>query len=63
MRAQVVSEVAGRGAAVLFASHDLHEVEAITSRVLLLRKGRRVAFAPFRDVQAAADEVFAEAAP
>ncbi|MGA9520085.1 MAG: ABC transporter ATP-binding protein [Myxococcaceae bacterium] len=63
MRGQVVSEVAGHGAAVLFASHDLHEVEAITSRVLLLRKGRRVAFGPFSEIRAAADEVFTEAAP
>jgi ABC-2 type transport system ATP-binding protein len=63
LRAQVVSEVAGRGAAVLFASHDLHEVEAISSRVLLMKKGRRVAFGPLDEIRSAADEVFAEASP
>jgi ABC-2 type transport system ATP-binding protein len=61
LRAQVVSEVAGRGSAVLFASHDLQEVEAISSRVLLMRKGRRVAFGTFDEIRKNAEEVFAEA--
>ncbi len=59
LRKQILAEVAGRGAAVLFASHDLAEVEAIASRVLLLHRGETRAFGPFFEVKRAADAVFA----
>lgn len=58
MRQQIVSEIAARGAAVLFASHDLAEVESIASRVLLLDRGKVAAFGSFSEVQPFADRVF-----
>ena len=60
MRTHVAREVAGRGAAVLFASHDLQEVESLASRVLLLDGGTCAAFGPFAEVKAHADQVFAK---
>ncbi|MBI3183653.1 MAG: ABC transporter ATP-binding protein [Myxococcales bacterium] len=62
LRRQVAQEVAGSGAAVLFASHDLSEVEAIASRVVLLDRGHVVAFGPYQSVKPRADEVFAKPA-
>ncbi len=61
LRKQILQEVAGRGAAVLFASHDLNEVEAVASRVLLLSGGQTAAFGPFSEVRRLADRVFATA--
>lgn len=60
LRRQLVSEVSSHGAAVLFASHDLQEVEAITSRALLLEHGRAVAFGPWAQVQEPAQRVFSQ---
>ncbi|MBX5484759.1 MAG: ABC transporter ATP-binding protein [Myxococcaceae bacterium] len=61
LRRQIAREVADRGAAVLFASHDLMEVESLSRRVVLLDRGRCVAFGPFAEVRQRADEVFARA--
>ncbi|HXN41327.1 MAG TPA: ABC transporter ATP-binding protein [Myxococcaceae bacterium] len=61
LRKQILREVAGRGAAVLFASHDLSEVQAVASRVLLLNRGQTAAFGPFSEVSKLADRVFATA--
>src|SRR5260370_26505085 len=49
LRRQILAEVAGRGAAVLFTSHDLADGHAIDSVVFLLDQGHVVAlwsFAP-----------------
>jgi ABC-2 type transport system ATP-binding protein len=46
----VVREAAARGAAVLFSSHVLPEVERIADRVAVLRAGRLVALSPVRDL-------------
>ncbi len=59
VRTRLVADAAARGTAVLFASHDLAEVEAVAHRVLRLDGGRRLASGPFAQVRAAADAVFA----
>jgi ABC-2 type transport system ATP-binding protein len=59
VRTRLVADAAARGTAVLFASHDLAEVEAVAHRVLLLDAGRLLASGPFAQVRAAADAVFA----
>ncbi len=46
----MIRESAARGAAVLFSSHVLPEVERIADRVAVLRTGRLVALAPMRDL-------------
>ena len=46
----IIREAAARGAAVLFSSHVLPEVERIADRVAVLRAGRLVALAPVRDL-------------
>jgi ABC-2 type transport system ATP-binding protein len=46
---------------VLFASHDLAEVEAVAHRVLLLDAGRIAAAGTFAQVRPAAESVFAAA--
>jgi ABC-2 type transport system ATP-binding protein len=46
----VIREAAARGAAVLFSSHVLPEVERIADRVAVLRAGRLVTLAPVRDL-------------
>lgn len=59
LRQQIVQDVAGRGAGVLFASHDLGEVEALSSRVVLLEAGACAAFGPYPEVKARAEQAFA----
>ena len=59
LRTRLLSDVAARGAAVLFASHDLAEVEAVAHRVLLLDGGRITASGSFAEVRPAAEAVFA----
>jgi ribose transport system ATP-binding protein len=39
----LVREIAGRGGSVIFVSHDLAEVRAVTDRVTVLRDGRVIA--------------------
>ena len=39
----LMSELAGRGKAVLFSSHEMETVERVSSRVVILHKGRVVA--------------------
>ncbi|MFP2925786.1 cobalt ABC transporter ATP-binding protein, partial [Pyxidicoccus sp. 3LG] len=59
---RVLADAAARGAAVLFASHDLTEVQAVAHRVLLLDAGRIAASGSFAEVQPAAEAVFAAVA-
>jgi ABC-2 type transport system ATP-binding protein len=59
LRTRLLSDAAARGAAVLFASHDLAEVEAVAHRVLLLDAGRLAATGSFAEVRPAADALFA----
>ncbi|WP_158502091.1 ABC transporter ATP-binding protein [Vitiosangium sp. GDMCC 1.1324] len=59
LRTRLLSEVAARGTAVLFASHDLAEVEAVAHRVLLLDAGRIAAAGTFAEVRPVAESVFA----
>jgi ABC-type multidrug transport system ATPase subunit len=63
LRTRLLSDVAARGAAVLFASHDLAEVEAVAHRVLLLDGGRIAAAGPFSEVRPTAEAVFATVPP
>lgn len=60
LREQVVSHAAASGQGVLFASHDLLEVESIAQRVLLLDGGRARAFGSFSEVRPEAERVFAQ---
>ncbi|HYR54704.1 MAG TPA: ABC transporter ATP-binding protein [Myxococcaceae bacterium] len=60
VRSQIVAEAAGQGAAVLFASHDLMEVQSIASRVLLLAEGRAAAWGSYEEVKPVAAAVFAQ---
>ncbi|MFP2908190.1 ATP-binding cassette domain-containing protein [Pyxidicoccus sp. 3LFB2] len=62
VRTRVLADAASRGAAVLFASHDLAEVQAVARRVLLLDAGRIAAAGAFSDVRPTADAVFAASA-
>jgi ABC-type multidrug transport system ATPase subunit len=59
LRRQILAEVAGRGAAVLFASHDLSEVQAVASGVLLLHQGKAARFGSFAQVRPEAVRIFA----
>jgi ABC-2 type transport system ATP-binding protein len=59
VRTRLLSDAAARGAAVLFASHDLAEVEAVAHRVLLLDAGRLAATGAFAEVRPTAEAVFA----
>jgi ABC-type multidrug transport system ATPase subunit len=59
LRRQILAEVAGRGAAVLFASHDLSEVQAVASGVLLLHQGQAARFGSFAQVRPEAERIFA----
>jgi ABC-type multidrug transport system ATPase subunit len=59
LRTRLLSDASARGAAVLFASHDLAEVEAVAHRVLLLDAGRLAATGSFAEVRPAAESVFA----
>jgi len=60
LRQRLIADVAGRGAAVLFASHDLREVQSIASRVLLLSHGRAAALGSYAEVEPVAQSVFGE---
>jgi ABC-2 type transport system ATP-binding protein len=63
VRNRVLTDAASRGAAVLFASHDLAEVQAVAHRVLLLDAGRIAATGTFADVLPVAESIFASATP
>lgn len=61
LRERLIADVAGRGAAVLFASHDLSEVRSVASRVLLLSRGKVAALGAYAQVEPVAQSVFADA--
>lgn len=63
VRTRIVADAAARGTAVLFATHDLAEVEAVAHRVLLLDAGRVRAAGSFAQVRPEADAVFSSASP
>lgn len=63
IRQKVLAEVAGSGAAVLLASHDLVEVESLASRVLLLHRGTIAAAGTFAEIRGRAEEVFSAVEP
>ncbi len=48
--------------AVLFATHDLGEAEALSDRVILMAQGRIAAEGPYREVEPAVRELFREEA-
>ncbi|HEU4699745.1 MAG TPA: ABC transporter ATP-binding protein [Gemmatimonadales bacterium] len=52
-----IRERAGRGAAVLLSSHLLHLVEEVCTRVLVLRRGRIVAFGTIAEIVAGRPEL------
>ena len=60
IRGELLADTAAHGAAVLFASHDLAEVESIASRVLLLAHGRPLAWGRYEEVRGIAGRVFAQ---
>jgi ABC-type multidrug transport system ATPase subunit len=59
LRAQIRTEASSQGASVLFASHDLTEVGSLSSRVVLLSRGKVEAFGPYSEVIGPATAVFA----
>ncbi len=61
LRRQISEQLRSTGACALFASHDLAEVEALASRVVLLHQGRVAAFGTMEEVRARAAEVFSSA--
>jgi ABC-2 type transport system ATP-binding protein len=61
LRAQLRLEAEREGVTVLFASHDLAEVESLASKVVLLSRGRVEAHGTFAEVKPRADAVFADA--
>jgi len=61
LRAQLRAEAEEQGVAVLFASHDLAEVESLATRVVLLSRGRVAACGTFAQVKPQADQVFSAA--
>jgi ABC-2 type transport system ATP-binding protein len=59
-RSAILAEVrrrAERGALVLFSSHVLPEIEALTERVIVLVRGRLVALGGVRDIRDALDQM------
>lgn len=52
----VVKAMAARGTRVIFSSHILHEVEALTEEVLVLSRGRLVARGKVEGIRALIDE-------
>jgi len=60
IRRQLVADATAQGAAVLFASHDLAEVESIASRVLLLSAGQAAAWGRYEEIRSVAGAVFAQ---
>jgi len=63
LRTRLLAQVAAQGTAVLFASHDMAEVEAVAHRVLLLREGRIAAAGSFAEVRPAAEALFSTQPP
>ncbi len=53
---RMVADCAERGATVLFSSHVLHEVEAVTRDVMLLHRGRIAAEGNAREIRALIDQ-------
>ena len=53
---EVIRERASRGTSVIFSSHILHEVEALTNDVLVLSRGRMVARGRVEGIRALIDE-------
>jgi ABC-2 type transport system ATP-binding protein len=49
---QVLQEIKDRGTTIFFSSHELHEVEALCDRILLINKGRIVAEERVEDLTA-----------
>ncbi len=49
---RLVDDMASRGRTVLFSSHVLHEVEAVSDVVVLMQRGRVVAEAPISELRA-----------
>ena len=53
---EVIKAMAARGTRVIFSSHILHEVEALTEEVLVLSRGRLVARGKVEAIRALIDE-------
>jgi ABC-2 type transport system ATP-binding protein len=53
---EVVRGLAATGCSVLVSSHVLHEIQALTSRVVLLHRGRLVAEGNVREIRALIDK-------
>ncbi len=53
---EVVRGLAAAGCSVLVSSHVLHEIQALTSRVVLLHRGRLVAEGNVREIRALIDK-------
>ena len=47
----IIQRLAGEGRSVLVSSHVLHEVQSLTSRIVLLNRGRLVAEGEVRDIR------------
>lgn len=60
---RMLQDFAARGGTVLVSSHLLHEVQAMCTRVAILRKGRVVAEGPMASVLAARERIVVEVAP
>ncbi len=63
----LIQELAARGKVVVFSSHDLGTVERVSSRVVILRRGRIVADAAIASLQTlmalpTLEQIFAELA-
>jgi len=47
----LIGELASHGRTVLFSSHVLHEVQALTPKIVLMNRGRLVAFGDVRQIR------------
>lgn len=54
---QAIREFAARGGSVLVSSHVLHEVEALTSRVLVLYGNRMLAYGEVQELRALMEDI------